>query len=57
MHGFGFDSFVKLLNKGKIVVEIRIGQYPNGRPHDHGTGFRVMPDNLDLCFTYRKKVL
>ena len=57
MHGFSFDNFVKLLIDGKILVDIRIGQYPDGRPHDHGTGFRVLPDNLDVCFTNREKVL
>ena len=57
MHGFDFDNFIKLLNDGKILVDIRIGQYPDGRPHDHGTGFRVFPDKLDLCFTNREKVL
>lgn len=57
MSGFSFDNFIKLLQEGKILVDIRIGQYPDGRPHDHGTGFRVFPDNLDLCFSNRKKVI
>ena len=57
MHGFDFDNFIKLLNDGKILVDIRIEQYPDGRPHDHGTGFRVFPGKLDLCFTSREKVL
>ena len=26
MHGFDFDNFIKLLNDGKILVDIRIGQ-------------------------------
>ena len=56
MHGFDFDNFIKLLNDGKILVDVRIGQYPDGRTHDHGTGFRVLPDNLNLCFIDRKKV-
>lgn len=57
MHGFDFDNFIKLLRKGEILVDIRIGQYPDGRPHDHGTAFRVLPDRLDHCFTCREKVL
>ncbi len=57
MNGFDFDNFIKLLKEGKILVDIRIGQYPDGRPHDHGTGFRVFPDNLDLCFSNREKVI
>lgn len=55
--GFDFENFVNLLKEGTILVDIRIGQYPDGRPHDHGTGFRVMPDKLDLCFAHREKVM
>lgn len=57
MKGFDFENFVKLLQEGTLLVDIRIGQYPDGRPHDHGTGFRIMPDRLDLCFSKREKVL
>jgi len=57
LSGFDFENFLNLLKEGKILVDIRIGQYSNGRPHDHGTGFRVFPDNLDLCFSYRDKVI
>ena len=54
---FNFRNFVKLLKEGVIVVDIRIGQYPDGRPHDHGTGFRVFPDKLELCFSNRKRIM
>ena len=57
LSGFDFDNFLKLLNEGTILVDIRIGQYPDGRPHDHGTGFRVFPDKLELCFSHRKRIL
>lgn len=57
LKGFGFDNFVNLLSEGKISVDIRIGQYPNGNPHDHGTGFRVVPSKLDLCFSDRKRII
>lgn len=57
LSGFNFDNFLKLLKKKVILVDIRIGQYSNGRPHDHGTGFRVLPDKLDLCFEHRKKII
>jgi len=56
LSGFDFDNFIHLLKEGVIFVDIRIGQYPDGRPHDHGTGFRVFPDKLDLCFSHRKKI-
>ena len=57
MKGFDFDNFIKLLKNGEIKVDIRIGQYEDGRPHDHGTGFRIFPDKLDLCFKNRKRVI
>ncbi len=57
LSGFNFDNFLNLLRKGVIFVDIRIGQYPNGRSHDHGTGFRVFPDKLDLCFEHRERVM
>jgi len=57
LKGFDFENFVKLLKEGTILVDIRIGQYPNGRVHDHGTAFRVLPTKLDLCFLFRKRIL
>ena len=57
LSGFDFDNFVRLLKEGVILVDIRIGQYPDGRPHDHGTGFRVLPDKLDLCFSHREEIM
>ena len=56
LQGFDFDNFIHLLRKGKILIDIRIGQYPDGRTHDHGTGFRVFPKDLDLCFNRRKSL-
>jgi hypothetical protein len=57
LSGFSFDNLLKLLKEGNILVDIRIGQYPDGRPHDHGTGFRVFPDKLDLCFSHRERII
>ncbi|MEM3400017.1 MAG: MvaI/BcnI family restriction endonuclease [Candidatus Micrarchaeia archaeon] len=57
LSGFDFDNFLKLLKEGKILVDIRIGQYPDGRVHDHGTAFRVLPDKLDLCFSHRERIV
>lgn len=46
---------------GKLLTIWDPGKFiridPDGRPHDHGTGFRVFPDNLDLCFSNREKVM
>lgn len=52
--GFDYDAFVKLLEKGKIYIDLRIGQYhggaKNGRTHDHGTGFRIRDNDQYLLF-------
>lgn len=57
MSGFSFVRFIELLRSGQILIDIRLGQYPDGRLHDHGTGFRVKPEDLDLCFSNRKRIL
>lgn len=55
--GFDFDSFTTAVNNGVICIDTRIGQYPDGSTHDHGTGFRVFPDKLSLCFSERQQLL
>jgi len=57
LSGFDYQNFVKLIKSGDILVDIRIGQYPDGSSHDHGTGFRVLPNKLDLCFKNRVSYL
>jgi len=57
LEGFGFNNFKKLVKDGTILIDIRIGRNPNGSAHDHGTGFRTFPQNLDLCFEKRKKII
>lgn len=57
LSGFSFTNFLKLLENQTIYVDIRIGVYQNGRPHDHGTGFRIQHDKLDQCFSSRTRVL
>jgi hypothetical protein len=57
LRGFDFDNFLNLLRESVILIDIRLGQYPNGRPHDHGTAFRVLPDKLELCFEYRERII
>jgi len=57
LSGFSFNDFLNLLKEKVILVDIRIGQYPDGRTHDHGTGFRVLPDKLDLCFKNRERIM
>jgi hypothetical protein len=54
---FNFAAIKHLIAQGIIRVDIRIGQYPDGRPHDHGTGFRVFEEKFDLCFKDRKRLV
>jgi hypothetical protein len=56
LKGFNFEGIKDLIKEGTILIDIRIGQYPNGRPHDHGTGFRIFEDKLDICFKERKNL-
>ena len=55
--GFDFQKFYNLISSGVIKLDLRIGQYPDGRPHDHGTGFRAYPRNLEECFNKVETVM
>lgn len=57
LEGFGFGNFKKLVERGIILVDIRIGRNPDGSAHDHGTGFRIFPGKLDLCFSHRERII
>lgn len=50
LYDFSFENMISLLREGVLKVDIRIGQYPDGRPHDHGTGFRIQEIYLDRMF-------
>lgn len=54
VYGFSYERLVELLEQGKIYVDLRIGQYPDGRTHDHGTGFRIREADQDLLFNHRE---
>lgn len=59
---FSFERFITLINKGIVKVELRLGIYPKGskkegRPHDHGTAFRVLEANIQDCFAYRDRII
>lgn len=53
---FDFLGFSELVKNGIIKLDIRIGHYPDGRSHDHGTGFRVLPKYLPDCFKKVRKI-
>ncbi len=52
---FGSNKkFLKLIDEGMIMYDIRIGSYGSGRnygkAHDHGSGFRILERNLHHLF-------
>lgn len=55
--GFDYGAMIDLLEKGKIYVDLRIGQYPDGRTHDHGTAFRIKEVDQPLLFLINKKIV
>ena len=57
LHGFDANKFFEQLKNGILKVDIRLGLYDDGRYHDHGTGIRIRPDMIDLCFSSREKVV
>jgi len=57
LDGFSFKRFSELVVEGKLKVDIRIGHYPDGRLHDHGTGFRILPKYLPQCFETIKQII
>jgi hypothetical protein len=57
LSGFDYPGFATALKEGTVCVDVRIGQFPNGAPHDHGTGFRVLPSKFGLCFKQRQRLL
>lgn len=57
LEGFSFERFSELVEKGVIKLDLRVGHYANGRLHDHGTGFRVLPRYLPQCFEKIEKIL
>jgi hypothetical protein len=55
--GFDYNNFASLLEQGGIVVDIRMGQYASGKPHDHGTAFRIRPADIMLLFKEREQIV
>ena len=49
------ENLLKLIDRGRLMIDIRIGSYKTGKmkgkPHDHGTGFRIRPEDLCRCST------
>lgn len=53
-YDFSFKKMVDFLNEGLIKADIRIGQYKNGKTHDHGTGFRIQDRYLTEIFLNKR---
>lgn len=48
-------DFEKFLDN--LYYDIRIGRYPDGRPHDHGSAFRIKKSSLKKIFKIYKKLI
>ena len=61
LSGFDYEAMIKLLEAGKVYVDLRIGQYHDGpkagTTHDHGTGFRIKESDQPLLFKVRNKIV
>jgi hypothetical protein len=56
-YGFSFEGFSEQIDNGVVKLDIRIGHFPNGKPHDHGTGFRIFPRDFPKCFEHIEKLV
>ena len=49
-----FEKFLNILSTGSIQFDIRIGVHKSGKnygkPHDHGSGFRIKKESLFNLF-------
>lgn len=54
--GFDFSILFNLIEEGSIMIDLRIGQYPDGRTHDHGTGFRIKESDQDKLFINKVRI-
>ena len=55
-YNFSFDKLIEGIKNGYVMFDIRIGSYKTGKmkgkPHDHGSGFRVKRDYLKTLFDH-----
>jgi len=57
VEGFNYDAMISLLEEGRIYLDLRIGQYSNGKTHDHGSGFRIRESDHSLLFKKNKRIV
>lgn len=44
--GLDRDAFIRGIEEGWIKICFRVGNYKDGRAHDHGTALRIRPNKL-----------
>lgn len=53
-------NFLHLIDNGQIMFDIRIGSYKSGnnygKPHDHGSGFRILEPNIYLLYNKHESI-
>ena len=58
LSGLTFGKFIDFVKKGIIVYDIRLGIYRReenkGKTHDHGSGFRILKNNLNQVFDVKE---
>ena len=51
---FDFDKFLTAIENGSIMFDIRIGSYKSGKhigkPHDHGSSFRIKREKINQLY-------
>lgn len=57
LSGFDYNTFVSLIEQGKIYIDLRIGQYSDGRTHDHGTAFRIKEKDHPKLFRIKDQIV
>ena len=58
LSGLTFEKFIDCVKRGIILYDIRLGIYRSGKnkgkAHDHGSGFRVLKNNLSKVFDVKE---
>ncbi|HIH69454.1 MvaI/BcnI family restriction endonuclease [Methermicoccus shengliensis] len=52
--GFSEKRFIELVQEGQIALDIRFGRYKDGKPHNHGTGWRIK--KKDVLKLYAREI-
>lgn len=55
---FDETAFFKLVQNGRIVVDLRMHIRPTGTVRNHGTAFRIINlENLSTCYKKRETIV